>query len=140
MKRERIIGHSSANAVSCMFPAITSSPMRYASILLFAGLYAFAMISWGTPLLVGAAYLVASATCFVVYACDKSAARAGRWRTSESTLLLMGLACGWPGAVLAQQWLRHKSTKPSFNARFWTTVGINAGAFAYLSSPLSFIR
>ena len=114
--------------------------MRYASILLFAGLYAFAMIRWGTPRLVGAAYLAASVACFVVYAMDKSAARAGRWRTPESTLLLMGLACGWPGAVLAQQWLRHKSTKPAFRARFWATVGVNVGAFAYLASPLSFIR
>lgn len=114
--------------------------MRYASILLFAALYAFAMISWGTPQLVGAAYLVASAACFVVYAMDKSAARAGRWRTSESMLLLMGLACGWPGAALAQQWLRHKSSKPSFRARYWVTVGLNVAAFAYLASPFSFIR
>jgi uncharacterized membrane protein YsdA (DUF1294 family) len=114
--------------------------MRYGSILLFAGLYAFAMVNWGTPQVVGAVYLAASAACFVVYAFDKSAARAGRWRTSENTLLLMGLACGWPGAVLAQQWLRHKSSKPSFRARFWVTVGLNVGGFVYLASPLSFIR
>jgi uncharacterized membrane protein YsdA (DUF1294 family) len=126
-----------------MFPnltTLTDLPMRYASILLFAGLYAFAMVNWGTPRLVGAAYLAASAACFVVYAFDKAAARAGRWRTSENTLLLMGLACGWPGAVLAQQWLRHKSSKPSFHARFWVTVGLNTAAFAYLASPTSFIR
>ena len=114
--------------------------MRYASILLFAALYAFAMVAWGTPRLVGAAYLLASVACFVVYAIDKSAARAGRWRTSESTLLLMGLACGWPGAALAQQWLRHKSSKPSFRARFWATVALNVGAFAWLASPMSLMR
>ncbi|MDB5907437.1 MAG: cold-shock protein, partial [Massilia sp.] len=79
--------------------------MRYASILLFAALFAFATIRWGVPHQVGVAYLVASVTSFVAYAMDKSAARAGRWRTSESTLLLLGLACGWPGAALAQQWL-----------------------------------
>lgn len=123
-----------------MFPAITKEPMRYASILLFAALYAFAMTTWGTPYVVGAAYLLASAVCFGVYAMDKAAARAGRWRTSESTLLLMGLACGWPGAALAQQWMRHKSSKPSFRIRFWATVLLNMGAFAYLASPLSFIR
>lgn len=114
--------------------------MHYASILLFATLYAYGMVTWGVPPAVGAAYLVASAVCFGVYAIDKSAARAGRWRTSESTLLLLGLACGWPGAALAQQWLRHKSSKPSFRARFWATVAFNAGAFAYLASPVSFIR
>jgi uncharacterized membrane protein YsdA (DUF1294 family) len=110
--------------------------MRYASILLFACLYAFAMFSWATSWRVGAAYLLASAACFIAYAMDKSAARGGRWRTAENTLLLMGLACGWPGAALAQQWLRHKSAKASFRARFWATVGANVGAFAYLASPL----
>ena len=48
------------------------------------------------------------------YAADKSAARAGRWRIPESTLLMLGLCCGWPGGIVAQQWLRHKSVKPSF--------------------------
>lgn len=114
--------------------------MRYASILLFAALYAYAMATWGTPDTVAAAYLVASVACFGVYAIDKAAARAGRWRTSENTLLLMGLACGWPGAALAQQWMRHKSSKPSFGARFWTTVALNVGAFAWLASPASFLR
>ncbi len=109
--------------------------MRYAAILLFAGLYAFAIDNWGTPELVGAVYLAASAVCFGVYAMDKAAARAGRWRTSENALLLMGLACGWPGAALAQQWMRHKSSKPSFGARFWATVAINVAAFAWLASP-----
>lgn len=121
-----------------MAPFIPISPMRYASILLFAAFYAFAMVTWGTPQLVGAAYLLASLACFVLYAMDKSAARAGRWRTSESTLLLMGLAGGWPGAALAQQWLRHKSSKSSFLGRFWATVAINVAAFAYLASPFSF--
>lgn len=114
--------------------------MRYASILLFACLYLFATIRWGTSPLAGAAYLVASAACFLAYAIDKSAARAGRRRTAESSLLLMGLACGWPGAVLAQQWLRHKSSKASFRAPFRITVGVNVAAFAYLASPLSFVR
>ena len=123
-----------------MFLDIINHPMRYASILLFAGLYAFAVVNWSTPPVVGAAYLAASAACFVMYAFDKSAARAGRWRTSEATLLLMGLACGWPGAALAQQWLRHKSSKPSFRARFWATVLLNVGGFSYLASPISLLR
>lgn len=37
-------------------------------------------------------------------------------------MLLLGLAGGWPGAVLAQQWLRHKSSKLSFRWRFHVTV------------------
>lgn len=77
----------------------------------------------------GALYACASVICFSAYALDKSAARAGRRRTPERTLLLLGLACGWPGAVLAQRWLRHKSAKRSFQLKFWFTVVVNvAGA------------
>jgi uncharacterized membrane protein YsdA (DUF1294 family) len=109
--------------------------MQYASILAFAAMYAAASIAWDIPHLVAAAYAGASLVCFIVYAMDKSAAKAGRWRTSETTLLLLGLACGWPGAILAQQWLRHKSAKASFRARFRATVVLNILAFIYLSSP-----
>jgi uncharacterized membrane protein YsdA (DUF1294 family) len=50
-------------------------------------------------------------------------------------LLLLGLAGGWPGAVLAQQYLRHKSAKAEFRAAFWMTVGLNVAAFVALGSP-----
>src|SRR5689334_8283670 len=108
--------------------------MRYTSILLFAALYTFAFVHWGTPQLVGVTYLAASTACFAMYAVDKTAARAGRRRTPENTLLLMGLACGWPGGALAQQWLRHKSSKRSFALRFWLSVLMNVGVFAWLAS------
>lgn len=126
--------------ISCVFRQATSEQMHYAAILAFAAIYAAVTYLWGMPQLVAAAYLGASLLCFVVYAMDKSAARAGRWRTSESTLLMLGLLCGWPGAVLAQQWLRHKSSKPSFRARSWLTVVLNVGAFVYLGSPASAIH
>jgi uncharacterized membrane protein YsdA (DUF1294 family) len=112
----------------------------YASILIFAAAYAAAAIAWGVPHLVGALYGGASLLCFIVYACDKAAARAGRRRTPERTLLLLGLLCGWPGAVLAQQWLRHKTAKASFRVQFHASVALNAAAFLYLSSPASVLR
>lgn len=87
-----------------------------------------------------ALYAVASVACFIAYALDKSAARKGRRRTPERTLLLLGLAGGWPGALAAQHWLRHKSSKTSFLARFWVTVVLNVSALlalaAYLRPPL----
>ena len=92
-------------------------------------------LAWGVPSVVAAGYLVVSLICFLAYAFDKSAARAGRWRTSEATLLFLGLAGGWPGAILAQQLLRHKSSKPSFREAFWGTVAINIAAFVTLCSP-----
>ena len=72
-----------------------------------------------------AVYAGASIVCFTAYALDKRAARTGRRRTPEQTLLLLGLACGWPGAFVAQRWLRHKSSKRAFQMKFWLTVVLN---------------
>ena len=80
------------------------------------------------------AYAALSLVTFVAYAIDKSAARRGAWRTSEGTLLLLGLAGGWPGALIAQQTLRHKSKKTSFRVIFWITVIINCAALAWLQT------
>lgn len=87
-------------------------------------------------LLVAALYAGLSIITFVVYAMDKSAATRGNWRTKESTLHLLALAGGWPGALLAQQLLRHKSAKASFRRVFWVTVLVNVAAFVVLGSPM----
>ena len=60
---------------------------------------------------------------------DKSASKSGRWRTPEKMLHLFSLAGGWSGALLAQQLLRHKTSKQSFVYAFWFTVLVNVGAF-----------
>lgn len=73
----------------------------------------------------GLLYLAMSVVTFIVYAADKSAARAGRWRVPEVTLLLLGLLGGWPGGLVAQQVLRHKTVKVSFQVAFWVTVVVN---------------
>lgn len=114
--------------------------MPYLSIAVFAALTLAIALAWHLPMLVVVAYAAASAVCFIVYAIDKRAARIGDRRTSENTLLLLGLLCGWPGAILAQQWLRHKSSKLAFRWKFWCTVFVNVAAFVYLSSPASFLR
>lgn len=80
-------------------------------------------------------YLFVSAATFGAYALDKSAAKRGAWRTSESTLHLLALVGGWPGALIAQSRLRHKSRKQPFRAVFWTTVVMNCAAFIWLFTP-----
>lgn len=114
--------------------------MRILALVVFAVIFAGAVHLWAMPSIVGVLYVVASLVCFAVYAVDKAAAMAGRWRTSENTLLLLGLACGWPGAILAQKLLRHKSHKQSFKGRFWFTVLVNIAVFVYLASPLSLLQ
>jgi uncharacterized membrane protein YsdA (DUF1294 family)/cold shock CspA family protein len=104
--------------------------------LVFASLFfvaiAVSVRETGLPQLVLIAYAVISAITFIAYAIDKSAAQAGRWRISESTLHLLALAGGWPGALLAQQTLRHKSKKRYFRVVLWITVLLNCAAFAWL--------
>ena len=87
------------------------------------------------PLWIAGAYAGMSLLTFTVYAVDKSAAKAGRWRTAESTLHLLALAGGWPGALLAQRWLRHKSAKRKFRMVFWATVWLNVAGLVLLGSP-----
>lgn len=102
----------------------------------FLVLYLCVAILWRPPLWVGALYLGASLLTFVVYAMDKAAAIANRWRTRESTMHWLALVGGWPGALLAQQLLRHKSTKPEFRSAFWGTVVMNVAGFLLFCSPL----
>lgn len=108
----------------------------YLSIAAFIALGWCLSTLWSMPSWLVVLYTGMSVLCFAVYALDKSAARAGRRRVPESTLLLLGLAGGWPGGALAQQWLRHKNRKQSFLTPFWVTVIVNVGAFALLMSPL----
>lgn len=80
-------------------------------------------------------YSTASVVAFVAYRLDKNAARTGRWRTQESTLHLLALIGGWPGALLAQWHFRHKSAKPSFLVVFWITMLLNCGVLGLFLTP-----
>ena len=81
-------------------------------------------------------YVVASVICFFAYGIDKWKAKADRPRTSESTLHLLELLGGWPGALVAQSLLHHKSQKTSFRIWFWIIVAVHlvlVGVWAYLT-------
>ena len=90
---------------------------------------------WRLPIWVAGLYLLLSAATFIAYAADKYAAAKNSWRTPESTLHTLALAGGWPGALLAQQFLRHKSTKQEFRQVFWGTVMLNVVGLVVLASP-----
>ncbi len=102
---------------------------RLLAIPAFGAIYALVTWRWGFSPPVLLAYVGLSLVAFLVYAIDKSAALSGRWRTAEQTLHLFSVAGGWPGALLAQQLLRHKTSKESFIATFWITVVLNVAAF-----------
>jgi len=84
------------------------------------------------PLAIAGLYIASSIVTFIAYAIDKSAAQNNRWRTQESTLHLLALAGGWPGALIAQKTLRHKSKKQEFQTFFRVTVIANCFILAWL--------
>jgi len=100
--------------------------------MIFMGIVAVTTWLQKIPLIVLALYAIASLITFLIYACDKSAAKKERWRTRESTLHLLALIGGWPGAIVAQQLLNHKTCKRSFRTVFWLTVLLNCAAFLWL--------
>lgn len=106
------------------------------ALISFALLYLTVTLVWGTPGLLALGYVGMSLTCGLFYAHDKSAAQINEWRTPEGTLLMLGLLGGWPGAIVAQQMLRHKTSKVSFRVAFWLTVLLNVGAFLAFTTPL----
>lgn len=78
-------------------------------------------------------YAIASAITFIGYGLDKRAAEHKEWRVSETILLMLGLVGGWPGAILAQEYYRHKTKKMSFRTLFWMSVAINIAAFVQIA-------
>jgi len=103
----------------------------------FAALVLACHLAWGVPNWLWGLYSAMSMATFIVYALDKRAARRGGGRVAERTLHGLSLACGWPGALLAQRLLRHKSVKPQFQRLYWLTVVINVAAFVAVCTPLN---
>lgn len=108
-------------------PATSSPRLHILAIPLFALIYGLVVSRWGSWSAVPVAYLILSLVTFFAYAQDKSAATSGRRRTPEQTLHFLSLLGGWPGALVAQQWLRHKTRKAGFVPMFWLTVLLNVG-------------
>ena len=86
-------------------------------------------------------YLLLSLITFFLYQQDKTKAKNDEWRTPENKLHFFSLIGGWPGALIAQRWLRHKSRKQSFRLAFYLTVILNISSllfYYYLGS--NFLR
>ena len=82
-----------------------------------------------------------SAITFLAYGVDKRrAGGVGVRRVPERTLHLLALFGGWPGALLAQRRLRHKTKKASFRLAFWFVVLLHltivAGVVYLVVGPL----
>lgn len=110
------------------FGAFVAPALAAVFFAILIGVAARGAMSWLVP----GWYALLSVLTYVAYRIDKTAAERGRWRTSEQTLHALALAGGWPGALVAQRWVRHKSSKQSFLAAFVITVAINLGMLMWL--------
>ncbi|RQP09386.1 MAG: DUF1294 domain-containing protein [Microbacteriaceae bacterium] len=119
-------------------PTRRASRLGYLAIVGFAGIALVVALIRPIPFWVWVLYVGMSFATFVAYALDKRAAASEGWRLSEGSLLALGLACGWPGAIVAQQVVRHKTVKMSFQVVFWVTVVVNVVAFVVFSWVASF--
>lgn len=103
--------------------AIGSLFFLFLSVSVFIGSLPFVVLLF---------YVVASVVSFFAYRRDKKAAQDNRLRTPETTLHLLDLIGGWPGAFVAQRVYRHKVKKLSFQVMYWLTVVLNCCALAWL--------
>ncbi|MGL5285967.1 Uncharacterized membrane protein YsdA, DUF1294 family [Aeromonas sp. RU39B] len=84
------------------------------------------------PIWLAGLYAVMSLLTFLVYGWDKRAAQRKQSRVAERTLHTWAWLGGWPGALLARQLLRHKSSKKEYKLPLWLSVGGNLLFFAAL--------
>ncbi len=91
----------------------------------FLVLVCFLTLFYGVNKTAICAYIIMSCAAYYAYAVDKKASLNDKWRTPESTLHALSLFGGWPGALYAQNRLRHKSRKQPFKTILWLTVGLN---------------
>lgn len=99
--------------------------LSWTVLIVFVAVFAAALVVLALPWWMPALYAVMSLIAFTAYGIDKTAAQRGWRRVPERALLTLGLVCGWPGALLAQQLFRHKTRKRSFRRSFWRTVVVN---------------
>lgn len=74
---------------------------------------------------------------FAMFAWDKYTAINGQWRIPEKTLLMLALVGGTPGAIAAQQRLRHKTRKQPFRAQLILIAGLHVLLLAVLAIPFT---
>jgi uncharacterized membrane protein YsdA (DUF1294 family)/cold shock CspA family protein len=99
----------------------------------FIGALTVAAYFHAIPAWVPAAYFTVSFITFFVYSWDKDSAEAGDRRVAENTLHFLELLGGWPGALVAQYCIRHKTAKLGFQIIFWLVALAHLGFWVWLA-------
>jgi uncharacterized membrane protein YsdA (DUF1294 family) len=104
---------------------ITKNSILMSLMALFIVCIFFAISRHKLPNWIPLYYLAMGIITYIIYAIDKSKAINNQYRISESTLHILSLLGGWLGAIIAQQYIRHKNKKIIFQFIFWITVFLN---------------
>ncbi|HYC54609.1 MAG TPA: cold shock and DUF1294 domain-containing protein [Candidatus Binatia bacterium] len=99
-------------------------------------LFVLGIIGLSGPIL---AYMVMSILTYGFYFADKRRAERSEWRLTETTLHVLEALGGWPGALLAQAGLRHKTRKMEYQVILWAIIAVHIGAWSiwYLRRSLA---
>lgn len=103
-----------ANRRGAAAPATSADGVRGATAGIILVLAAAAWLLGRAPAWLPVAYLMLGVASIAVYWFDKRAAEAGRWRVRETSLHIIDAIGGIAGGLIAQQLLRHKTSKRSF--------------------------
>ncbi len=77
------------------------------------------------------AFLIAmNLLAFAAFGWDKRQARLEQWRVRETTLLMLALLGGSPGAFAGRAVFRHKTRKQHFVTQLWLVVVLQAAGMA----------
>lgn len=121
---------------SALPSARARSSVRLLVIPAFALMLGALHLQWPLPRPVPVLYGALSMALFAVYALDKwLSQREGQSRVAENSLHLIALMGGWPGALLGQHILRHKTAKPAFLRTTWAMVAVNILLLLALATP-----
>ena len=78
-----------------------------------------------------------SVIAFLIYGWDKRQAKTDGWRVPEKRLHVLAFLGGFPGAMLAQSYFRHKTQKTEFKVITWLAAGLHVALIGwYLYSKL----
>ena len=80
---------------------------------------------------------VMSLITYVAFAIDKRRAMNGGWRLRESTLHLMELLGGWPGAILGMMLIRHKTKDTTYRTIHHLIVGLHVVIWFFMINGLT---
>lgn len=117
----RAIRHASRTIETRRRSRFSRAAIGIGALTTVAGIAAIGAI----PMPVAGFYFALSGVSYFMYVADKAAAGENARRIPERNLHLADLLGGWPGALIAQQRLRHKTLKQPFQSVFRVTVVLN---------------